>query len=48
MECLDANREHVASYRESADEPQYHQTITELPFDPEVKYTIRRERNACK
>ena len=46
MDYLDANRERVASYQESTDKPQYHQTITELPFDPEAKYTIRRGKNA--
>ena len=40
MDYLDANCENVASYQESIDEPQYHQSITELPFDPEAKYTI--------
>ena len=48
MDYLDANCEHVASYQESADETQYHQTITELPFDPEAKYTTHREKNACE
>ena len=48
MDYLDANCENVASYQESTDEPQYHQSITELPFDPEAKYTIHRGKNACK
>ena len=40
MDYLDANHVHVASYQESVNEPQYHQTITELSFDPEAQYTI--------
>ena len=51
VKCIDylgATCEHVASYQESIGEPQYQQTITELPFDPEAKYTIRRGKNACK
>ena len=34
--------------QESADDPQYHQTTTELPFYPEAKYTICKGRNASE
>ena len=48
VDYLDANHEHVASYQEFTDEPQYPQTITELLFDPEAKYTICREEKCLE